>query len=170
MMTVFTYTKNLFPASMKGFVNESTVCSSMRLLKMKRMIKLQKLTLKKEDEDVTEASNEDHKDDNGICGEDDDDIKDNDDDIIDELNCDNINDEDNLIDRTFLNPSQSDDSDSGTTSAKIVQCYLCTFKTSITTDLSVHQEKTHNWCLMCDKVFPNKKLFKSHNYKVHSKK
>ena len=104
---------------------------------------------------------------NDTSDEDDDESEGNDDDDNDDIND---NEEDDLVNRTFINPSQSDDSDNGANSAKIIQCELCRFKTSIPTDLTVHQEKTHNWCLIFDKVFPSKKLYKSHNHKMHNKK
>ena len=62
-----------------------------------------------------------------------------------------------------------DDKYLGKTSVKDIQCELCKYKTMMTNDLSDHRE-SHNCCVICDLVFPNKKQFKSHKYQVHGKK
>ena len=64
--------------------------------------------------------------------------------------------ENNDIDRTFVNPSQSEESDSSTTSAKKFKCRKCEYRTSSEDKLRDHNEKYHHQCSVCCYVFLNK--------------
>ena len=78
--------------------------------------------------------------------------------------------EEDLANRTFGNPSQSDESDSSTTSAKIEKCNFCDFKTKMTKDLKEHKENSHSLCGICDTMFNCRQMLITHKNVDHKKR
>ena len=72
------------------------------------------------------------------------------------------------INKTFFNPSQSEESDSSTTSAEMINCGICTLRFRSKRDLRKHQETIHCWCSFCHSTFKTKEKLENHKNEVHS--
>ena len=108
-------------------------------------------------------------DDNG------DDIMPDNDDVIENIECEdsedeeseilNVNDVDETTDheneipnRTFINPSQCDKDSSG----ELFKCEMCDFASARNDTIKNHKEVIHNWCPHCYSSFNSQKILKNH--------
>ena len=96
------------------------------------------------------------------------------DNVIDGTKTDNVSDDDidekddDELRRTFFNPSQSDESDSSTESAKMIKCGMCVFKRRHMTDLRKHKEGKDNGCPFSYSTFESKQKLERHKNELHS--
>ena len=87
---------------------------------------------------------------------------------------DNTNDEENVddneTDRTFCNPSQSEESE--VEEGKEYKCDMCTFRTEDKKRFTRHAFESHSVqgkyaCMTCKSEFETRKLFTNHKYFAH---
>ena len=76
--------------------------------------------------------------------------------------------EDDVANRTFLNPSQSEDSDSSTSSAKNIKCEMCDSNFANKSYPRKHKDEIHYWCCNCVSTFESRSKLKSHVNVVNS--
>ena len=72
--------------------------------------------------------------------------------------------ENEMSDRTFVNPSQFDKSDD------MFKCEICDFASARQKIIEDHKELFHNWCPRCYSSFDSQRKLKSHVKNDHSDK
>ena len=70
--------------------------------------------------------------------------------ILDVDEEDVTNDEKEISNRTFNNPSQGDKSDN---SDELFRCEICDFASAMKDTIENHKELLHSWCKQCDASF-----------------
>ena len=78
----------------------------------------------------------------------------------------NEDDENDIPNRTFDNPSQADKSSSD----NLFRCEICDFASSMQDIIESHKELIHNTCTKCDSSFTTQKKLKNHIKNIHSDK
>jgi hypothetical protein len=86
--------------------------------------------------------------------------------IVDVDDIDDMEQETDIPNNTFLNPSQDDKLPSG----KLLKCELCDFASARKICMNDHKETNHNWCSTCYSSFSSQDNLKKHIKKKHSEK
>ena len=84
--------------------------------------------------------------------------------ILDVDEEDVTNDENEISNKTFNNPSQVGKSDK---SDEIFRCEICDFASAMRDIIVNHKEILHIWCTQCDLGFTSQKKLKNHITNLH---
>ena len=88
-------------------------------------------------------------------------------DILDVDEEDETNDEQEMSNRSFDNPSQTEKSDK---TDELFRCDICDFASAMKNIIENHKELLHNVCTKCNSSFASQKKLKSHIKNSHSEK
>ena len=83
--------------------------------------------------------------------------------IVDIVDLDDVEQENEIANITFHNPSQVDNLNSD----KVFKCKMCDFASARKIDINDHKESSHNWCSSCFSSFGNQENLKEHIKKKH---
>ena len=83
----------------------------------------------------------------------------------DDAQEDEIYEEDDTVNKTFINPTQVDNTDF----ERMIKCDTCDFQTKSKSEVNTHKATSHNWCEFCYSSFISHEKLNNHKKKKHNK-
>ena len=102
---------------------------------------------------------------NDECGDEENDIIEIKSDYGDDEEEDEIDEQDDTVNKTFINPTQVDN----TVNDVMIKCDTCEFQANCKSDINKHKHTIHNWCKFCFSSFIIKERLNNHIKKKHDK-
>ena len=86
-------------------------------------------------------------------------------DFDDDEEAEAIDEQDDTVNKTFINPTQVDNNDCDLT----IKCEICDFRARSKSEVNNHKITSHNWCSLCLSSFISQERLKKHIKSKHNK-